>query len=103
VCSGAYQGRSVWRSEAACWQAGSPTSSAQAGRRTFEKARAERTFEKARAEGTFGNRTSRSFVRQGLHKRFFKRIFTGTRSSKKLFKEALQRSSSEKLFKEALH
>jgi hypothetical protein len=34
----------------------------------------------------------------GMHKRFFERIFTGTRSSKKLFKEALQRSSSEKLF-----
>lgn len=62
------------------------------------KARAERTFGKARAKGTFGNRTSRSFVRQGLHKRFFERIFTGQdlqrRSSKKLFREALQRSSS---------
>jgi hypothetical protein len=59
---------------------------------------APKEHSRRRAEGTFGNRTSRSFVRQGLHKRYFERIFTETRSSKKIFKEALQRSSSEKLF-----
>jgi hypothetical protein len=93
VCSGAYQGRSVWRSEAACWQAGSPTSSAQAGRRTFEKARAERTFEKARRRNI--REPNIEIVRQT---RSSQKIFREDLHRDKIFKEALQRSSSEKLF-----
>ena len=106
----AYRCSSVWRSEAACWQAGSPTSSAQAGRRTFEKARADGTFGKARAKRTFGKvpepnieivRDARSTMkefRERPHRDQNSTQGAHRSSSKKLFKEALQRSSSEKLF-----
>ena len=100
VCSGAYQGRSTWRSEEACWQAGAPTSSARARPESIREGSRQRNIrehsrnipEHSRIEHRDRSRCKinnegiqrESSLGQGLH----------TRSPQKVFKEALRRSSS---------
>jgi hypothetical protein len=110
VCSGAYQGRSIWRSEEVCWQAGAPTSSAQArpesiregsrGRNIPDGARHENIPEHS---GTFRNIPEHSRIEHRDRSRCKinnEDIQRGSSLGQGLHTRSPRRSSSKKIFTE---
>jgi hypothetical protein len=88
-----------WRSEGACWQAASPTSSAQARQENIREGSRQKNIregsrQKNIREGARQKNIQEPNIEIVRHTRSSRKVFREDLHRDKIFKEALQRSSS---------